>query len=350
MNKKYSGIQILRFIAASFVVIDHSFVTVVRNWSDMEQPIQAAHTFGDVGVIVFFGISGFIMVTTRYESFGSIKKSIDFMFSRILRILPIYAIATTLQYFNKMNSGGEYNFVNYLKSLLFIPYIGTGGHFRPILGQGWTLNYEMFFYLVFALSLCLTRIKGIFLSIVFLLIVVGFNGENLGDNKVFSFYMNHILLYFICGMLVALATKHFDIKISNFLLPMLFVVLLMVVSVALKLVTTVNFFLFLSLIFVFVCVYVSATCRSSNQSGMFQTMLEHLGDASYSTYLFHGFFIGAAKIISTKINEPQYGVALIFVVFCILGSNLTGLFVYRFVELPVTNFSNRHYRKLKGSN
>ncbi len=42
-----------------------------------------------------------------------------------------------------------------LLSLAFVPHLDPGGTAFPLLAQGWTLNFEMFFYLVFAMGLML---------------------------------------------------------------------------------------------------------------------------------------------------------------------------------------------------
>jgi peptidoglycan/LPS O-acetylase OafA/YrhL len=48
------------------------------------------------------------------------------------------------------------DFSDYVRSILFIPFFNeTVQNVRPIIGQGWTLNYEMFFYVIFGLSLML---------------------------------------------------------------------------------------------------------------------------------------------------------------------------------------------------
>ena len=352
-KKKYSGLQILRFVAASFVVIAHAILNSIENWSDALFLRKFAYSFGEVGVIVFFGVSGFIMVTTRYESFGSAKHSFDFILSRFIRILPIYAIATTLQYINKSHLGGVYNPLNYIKSIFFIPYIGDGGLYRPILGQGWTLNYEMFFYLVFAISLYLTKIKGLLLSILLFVSLAFLQDFNISDNIVLKFYTNHILLYFICGMLVAITMKKYNTAIPRIYLPMLVVILLMFFSSALSIASGLyhvipkNSSLLLSLIVVFFCVYASASCQP-NHHRWFQAVLERLGDASYSTYLFHGFFLGAMKfLLKQYIGEGQYWGILFFTLFCIVGANLTGLFTYTFVETQVSSILNKQYHKLR---
>ena len=44
-----------------------------------------------------------------------------------------------------------------IQSLLFIPFYNENfGSFSPILNIGWTLNYEMFFYLIFYISMLIS--------------------------------------------------------------------------------------------------------------------------------------------------------------------------------------------------
>lgn len=345
MAKKYEAIQILRFVAATFVVIDHAISTVIQNWSNAPQLSPIAWSFGEAGVIVFFGISGFIMASTQYESFGSTDKSIDFLLRRIIRIVPIYAIATTIEYIHKMHAGADYNFLNYIRSLLFIPYIGEGGLYRPILGQGWTLNYEMFFYLVFAVSLSLSRPMGFLLSIAGFTLLAALSGTVTVNNVTATFYLNHILLYFICGMVVAVVKKHHDRTTDKLLSPMLLLMLLMVITAALNVILKEPYFLLASLISVFICVYACASCVPT-RSNKIQAALERLGDASYSTYLFHGFSLGAIRFLSNRIGNSEYTIAIIFVIFSILVANFAGLVIFTFVELPISRFLKRHDRVL----
>ncbi|UXU89842.1 acyltransferase family protein [Burkholderia sp. S-53] len=44
-----------------------------------------------------------------------------------------------------------------VKSLLFVPYVKENGHWGPLNLNGWTLEYEMLFYLAVAASLVLVR-------------------------------------------------------------------------------------------------------------------------------------------------------------------------------------------------
>jgi exopolysaccharide production protein ExoZ len=90
-----------------------------------------------------------------------------------------------------------------LGSFFFIPHHSpNGGEIWPVLVQGWTLNYEMFFYAVFALTLFMRNDArfGV-LSSAFLLLV----GAGLAfrfENPVLATYTNPALLEFVLGVII----------------------------------------------------------------------------------------------------------------------------------------------------
>lgn len=79
------GIQILRGIAASLVVLHHS---LEEAGASAVPPTSSdwLTTFGASGVDIFFVISGFIMLHTSYRSGRAPVRSTDFMVRRISRI------------------------------------------------------------------------------------------------------------------------------------------------------------------------------------------------------------------------------------------------------------------------
>ena len=140
VNYKIESIQILRFIAAFSVMMVHL-------------PI---FSFGIWGVDIFFVISGFIMmyVTDKDYKFFFVK--------RLIRIVPLYWILTVGVFIialinpDFLNNTSA-NIKHLIKSMLFIPFDKNGiGHF-PILFLGWTLNFEIIFYLLFALSIFISK-------------------------------------------------------------------------------------------------------------------------------------------------------------------------------------------------
>jgi peptidoglycan/LPS O-acetylase OafA/YrhL len=89
---------------------------------------------------------------------------------------------------------------NLIRSLLFVPYLRADGESFPLLFLGWTLNYEAFFYAVFALALALGGRRAPLLALVMLGGVIGARPWLAGLGFAFEFWTSPILLNFICGI------------------------------------------------------------------------------------------------------------------------------------------------------
>ncbi|WP_181878017.1 acyltransferase family protein [Janthinobacterium lividum] len=139
---------------------------------------------GAAGVDLFFIISGFIMVYTTRDNDGSFQYFYSYMVKRISRIVPVYMVLTLIYWTAMLIAsdvvGSEfgYGLKDVIKSLLFYPLNVVSGE-PPNLGAavlypGWTLNYEMYFYLVFGASLLFRKMRWLALTgwIVFTLIVL----------------------------------------------------------------------------------------------------------------------------------------------------------------------------------
>ncbi|GAB6391514.1 MAG: acyltransferase [Treponematales bacterium] len=140
------SIQFLRAIAALSVVYVHC--TTAGDY-----PFPSAGAFG---VDIFFVISGFIMA---YITAGNTNQ---FLIKRLIRIWPLYLLATiamtlTVVLFRGLVHSTTVSLSGFVKSILFIP--GRENRGFPILGQGWTLNFEMFFYVSMALCVMLVKDK-----------------------------------------------------------------------------------------------------------------------------------------------------------------------------------------------
>ena len=124
---------------------------------------------GFSGVDVFFVISGFIMVYSTGGHAGGAKNSLIFLAKRFARIWPLYAVGTLL-YVIFLFVLGWMTTEEYIKaflSLLFYPVSPA-----PILDVGWTLNIEIYFYVIFALCLLFDRLRWIVASAWILITVV----------------------------------------------------------------------------------------------------------------------------------------------------------------------------------
>lgn len=169
-NEKLGNIQILRALAAAGVILFH----IVEN-----AKLHGIHvsifslfgTFGNMGVDVFFVISGFVMAESRNRA---PLNATSFLARRLLRIVPLYWALTLFYYalgsfvpelFPNLNLDTNWLFA----SLFFLS--GGLGFGSPILGQGWTLEFEMLFYLIFSMTLSLNR-KSYRYSVIFFVTII----------------------------------------------------------------------------------------------------------------------------------------------------------------------------------
>ena len=192
------SIQFLRALAALGVVYYHA-VDAGGNF--------ALPSTGAWGVDVFFVISGFIIGTV------TVQNRSRFLRRRIFRVVPLYWIATVgwaaaVLLFPWRANSTEVTLPGLVKSLLFIPY-QMPQRDGPILQLGWTLEYEMFFYLVVAVLLWLLRDarKALIAAIVLLGLVVASGFLVPAAGFIGAFYQSTLLLEFLAGVLLSFAYR-----------------------------------------------------------------------------------------------------------------------------------------------
>ena len=191
------NVQILRAVAALLVV--HSHAAGVAG-------LDLAWDGGAHGVDLFFVISGFIIAYV-----GSLDTS-QFMMRRLIRIVPIYWSSTLALYalvllvpsvFRSASADPEL----LIKSLLFVP---DGSHVQtsdglphPTLAGGWTLNYEMYFYVMFGVALaCSRRWATLITTALITAVVIVIHLTKLDAVPEAHFYGYPIVFEFAFGMLV----------------------------------------------------------------------------------------------------------------------------------------------------
>jgi hypothetical protein len=172
---KLAWIQALRGIAVFLVVLTHAryFFLDTPTWPLAEQLLRP----GAMGVDLFFVISGFIMVYTTRHVPGTPRDALDFLVRRFARIWPLYALVTVVWLtVNHRGFGWLSNwppFKSLLLSLSFQPVdLENPLYFSASLPLGWTLNFEMYFYLVFGLCLLAGRLRWLALAGWILLTVI----------------------------------------------------------------------------------------------------------------------------------------------------------------------------------
>lgn len=145
-----------------------------------------------------------VFLTHLGQYAGSILPRPDFLAFGAAGVVPVYWLVTgiiALLALAGLKPIGvmEFRLEYLIQSLLFVPF-SRGGYIEPLVSVGWTLNYEMFFYAVFAglllvpvLAHRVTAAAGIFLGLALL-------GLLPVSGLYWTFYTKPIVLEFAAGI------------------------------------------------------------------------------------------------------------------------------------------------------
>lgn len=345
---KIPTLQSLRAIAALLVVFDHTVLGIHQHGIFEQVPFLGLF-LGSQGVAIFFIISGFIITYTADtpdRSVSNVPRAMDFVKRRIVRLVPLYWFFTALVAIPVFFAGPalrkEITAEHLLKSLFFVPYRNGHGDMIPIFLPGWTLNYEMAFYVLFAVLMLFPHRFRISILLTTLSIVVVFGAffypivEGIGSRTVGEFLTNPIIVLFGLGAVLS----WFRMKYPAFVLrlPGLPLVLpLLVINGILALTVHEDpFRLQWKVLFWIVDWMAVALCIFGRPVRM--PRLEAVGDASYSLYLVHAVPVLLCFVVW---KQMHFVAPVVFILVTLTVSALTALACYRWIERPLTRFFSR---------
>lgn len=331
------NLQVLRAFAALLVVFVHCDVIIA--------PVELSATIREAfssGVDLFFVISGFVMV---YTTSTHPPAAGHFLLGRIARVVPLYWFMTLATFAIALVSplllGTQANLYDLLRSLLFVPYArASDGMFRPILFVGWSLNYEMFFYLVFAAGLFVLEPRRRVVSVIgAIVLLVGVGILRPSSTVVMQFFTKPIMLEFAAGMVIGhlyplLPQSRRAALIALPLLPVAVVALIIsaMMPSALALVSAsacATSLLILALIL--------------ERGGI---TVRHglpllLGDASYSLYLTHPFVTQTVGMLATKTHSLSMATSVLFLILAYVACCVVAVVICRMIEKPLSRAVRR---------
>ncbi len=326
---KLYQIQYLRALAAVAVVFYHINATLQG-----KAGIGAVNPFtvGAAGVDLFFVISGFIMA---YVASGPKKyTSVQFLRERLVRVAPLYYLVTLFvfacllivpQLFYSSTAHMEQLF----DSLLFLPFQHEEGWIASTVTVGWTLNYEMMFYVLVALSVGVFKDRQLITTcaILFGLFVLGRIVHF--DNKFGRVYTDPIILEFVLGI----ASFHIYRSATKLSGKVLFPVLL-VSGIAILLMQngaeyeTSRLWRFGIPSAMILLALVNMPMREYG-------MLSNIGDWSYSLYLTHIFIVAIMLRLVTPYLDQHglagFAVQLIIALIAVCAAAIT----HMMIEKPI---------------
>lgn len=354
-SQKINTLQCLRAVAVLLVVYAHVIdLQSAKGGLSRQAGFYYLQNFGAAGVDIFFVISGFIItiISQQYRSAVGL-----FILKRLVRIVPLYwLVSGCLMIYACFTREGFYDTYTILKTFVFLPLFDKDRFAPPVLFVGWTLSFEIFFYLVVALWMKINPKKYLVLTTLFFLCCMLFNTVVPSANVLLTFAGNPILLEFLLGMLAGV------IYMKAKTIRPVYLWALMIAGIAWLLTTIftgyqnisempfiINSKLSLLRVVLWgipaALLVTAVVLLEKNRKLTAGKPWVAVGDASYSIYLVHAPFLlftymgwERSGIISTV---PPDLLIIITLVLCILA----GYTFYRLVERPLLGWLQRSIGK-----
>ena len=346
-KKIINSIQFLRGFAALAVVVHHTG-GYVKRYFEPTLLFEDKFSIGFAGVDLFFVISGFIIHFTSKNYLNNHSKLKEYLKKRFIRVYPIYWIITTILFIsswliveildkNIFSIGYPNTLIAYIQTYLLLPL-----HFaiNPVT---WTLSYELFFYLCFAILIISKRlwiIPALILAVSFYNIFI--NIPEIVEVKLnyFNFIFSGYNFEFMFGFLIY--PLYEKIKLSNIISVILLIISISIIALfgydigdydSYKRVLT--FGLPSGLILL------SLLNLENNNAISFPKITLTLGDASYALYLIHF----PMMLLMNKIPQILgYNFSAIqevwYSYFIIISMVISSIYVHKWIEMPVAKKLN----------
>jgi exopolysaccharide production protein ExoZ len=329
-----ASVQYLRAVAALLVVYFHA----VNHYPGIPAPVR--RDVGLAGVDLFFAISGFVMVLTTANNRYTVAQ---FLARRVIRIVPLYwcftfLMAALLLLVPEAFGRSRFTLEHLARSLLFVPHENPGeaGAITPMVKLGWTLNYEMLFYLLFGLCMGLRPLRRSLVTTALLATVGALCAAIEAPPPPLRFWGNLIVFEFALGMLVGHA------YVAGWLrrIPARVATAVLVASVA-SIVWVVGLGTDVHRLFTFApsCAALLVAMLALEEAGALPDLrlVRFLGDASYSLYLSHFFAVVALQKGWRLLGLPSggYAATLTFIGLCLATSGALAGVIFVTLERPM---------------
>lgn len=347
---KFESLEMIRALAALSVVFFHTQIIFTGRTGIV--PFGGVFGAGSRGVDLFFVLSGFIIAYIHAGDIGRPGRVGHYFYSRFVRIYPsvwimtLLALAVYLIGFGGPDKADKLQPGSIAASFLLLPQHGDA-----LVNVTWSLKYEIFFYLLFALAI-LRRWLGLWLILLWQLSVlaVSIAGWQL-EWSWLSFYLRPIVLEFGLGLVsawVVINRARFRLlENRRFVLGLLaagaavFVGADLVQAYAPEVLAAWPDFLVFGVSAA--CIIVSLALLDIRRSYVVPRVLVLLGGASYSIYLVHFSTVSLLAAFLTRGDRVPMNAAVVLVV--ALVGIFFGLLFHQWIDRPIHRFLRKRQRR-----
>ena len=339
-SERLDALQVLRAVAALAIVLHHTLADAASLALAQGQAAPMPYLVEPLaaGVDLFFVISGFVMVYASRRDFAVPGAAPAFVMKRLIRIVPLYWLVTTLFLFvayvlPERVHGGPAEALTILQSYLFIPALRFDGTIQPVFSLGWTLNYEMMFYALFALALFMPRGPAIVALLAVLAGLAVAGNAMAGASVPVRFWTSPIILEFALGVLIG------EAYIRGFALALPLAAIAAALGLALVCMADIpqsGWYRLSSWGLGAGFVVAGAALAPWRRLATVPLPLVALGDASYALYLTHPFAMRLMSMLWSKAGLAATVGSSPYILFAVAAAVVLALATHRLVEVPVT--------------
>lgn len=292
---KLARLQVLRLLLALMVVIHHVFAygQIHRQFPLPEWPMER---FGQIGVIGFFVLSGYVVSMTLFAS-----EAKEFLIRRLLRIFPALWLTILLVVAIKLTIFGSFPYQAYSwQALLLIP----SGQIAYPLGVEWSLVYELFYYCLLGLIAALGLKQWLGKILLFwIALIIGTHSVLPDSTTMFpegiNIFLSSFNVAFALGALVRCYQSQLRKIRENHFGACVFAGL---TGFAVFSIFTANWLAFAGLSLAF-AVLILILANSQSALGEIGALAARMGDGSYGLYLLHAPVI---EICMIRFSGPSF--------------------------------------------
>ncbi|MBI9042570.1 acyltransferase [Lutibacter sp.] len=370
LSKRIFGLDVIRTIAISLVVISHASILIFPKSEHIV--LTVIKTFGSIGVDLFFVLSGFLIGGILLKLIEENKVKYNYLFNfwirRWFRTLPNYYLILLLNIVILLlfHESLPKNLSSYF---LFLQNFSSPH--PDFFTESWSLSVEEYAYLIlpFALYFCLSFLKNmnktkLFFYVTLILMLVFFSlkliyFKNVTINsyaewsasfrkvviyRMDTIYIGFLLIYFMKNYLKFFKKYKSTIALAGVLLFLSLHIIIYIFNLTPKSHLLFYVFIYLQLVHLSLAMLFPYLYHL-NYRGLFLKPIEFISVHSYSIYLINYSIVllNIQKLfhIESFSHYQKTGIVFLFLIITLFFS----IILYKFFELPILRYRDRNFKR-----